>query len=80
MEQEILQKLQKLYNVTHIPVSLLDGQGNVLTNFPKVQYSAVNLFATAVVLDDFRAGISYSFKSYTEHRNGFNCSYRLRRA
>ena len=55
MEQEILQKLQRLYNVTHIPVSLLDGQGNVLTNFPKVQYSAVNLFATAVVLDDFRA-------------------------
>lgn len=55
MEQDIIHKMQLLYNVTHVPLSLLNDEGSVLATFPPVQHDAVNLLATSLVLTDFRA-------------------------
>lgn len=55
MKNAWIEKLQSLYHVTRVPLSLLDGDGNLIVSFPEIPYEAVNLFATAIVLDDFRA-------------------------
>ena len=55
MQNAWIEKLQSLYNVTRVPLSLLDGDGNLVASFPEIPYEAVNFFATAVVLADFRA-------------------------
>ena len=55
MKNAWIEKLQSLYHVTRVPLSLLDGDGNLVVSFPELPYEAVNLFATAIVLDDFRA-------------------------
>ena len=50
-----IEKLQSLYCVTRVPLSLLDGDGNLIVSFTEIPYEGVNFFDTAIVLDDIRA-------------------------
>lgn len=46
--------LERLYAVTHIPLSLLDAGGEILATFPSLNRQAVSLFCKKLVLEDFR--------------------------
>ena len=51
--QAILSDLETLYNVSHIPMTLLDHNGNILATWPQEMPRAVQPFANKMVIDDF---------------------------
>lgn len=55
MDTELIRKLQYLYSVTHIPLSLLNGDGEVVVTFPEVNSDIVNLYAKWIIIADFHA-------------------------
>lgn len=54
MDAELIGKLQNLYSITHIPLSLLDGSGRILATFPAMSFAVVDMGTTQMVLEDFR--------------------------
>ena len=52
--QAILSDLEMLYAINHIPMTLLDREGNFLTSFPKEMPKGVHPFAYKMVIEDFR--------------------------
>ena len=52
--QTILADLEMLYNVNHIPMILLDHNGNVLSTWPQEMPDGVHPFAYQMVIEDFR--------------------------
>jgi len=47
-------QLDRINSICHIPMTLLDGSGNVLAAWPGIQADGVAPFAYAVVIEDFR--------------------------
>lgn len=54
MDAEQIHILQSMYNITHIPLSLLDETGEILVSFPSLDFPAVRLLSRKMVLEDFR--------------------------
>ncbi len=55
MKNAWIEKLQSLYCVTRVPLSLLDGDGNLIVSFPEIPYEAVNFFCHRHRSGRFRA-------------------------
>ena len=51
---EIEKTLERLYSVTGIPLSLLDGCGNILFSWPQVDDETVTPLARLAAIEDFR--------------------------
>lgn len=51
---EIEKTLERLYSVTGIPLSLLDGRGTILCSWPQVDDETVKPFARLAAIEDFR--------------------------
>ena len=51
---EIEKTLERLYSVTGIPLSLLDGSGTILCSWPPVDDETVMPFARLAAIEDFR--------------------------
>ena len=54
-DAHLQRNLKLIYNVTRIPVSVLDGEGKVLFSFPELSFEATSNYSRAIVLADFRA-------------------------
>ena len=51
---EIEKTLERLYSVTGIPLSLLDGGGTILCSWPRVDEETVTPFARLAAIEDHR--------------------------
>lgn len=52
--QNTAHRLDQLYNISHIPMTLISGEGSILASWPKNQTEGVMSYAYKVVVDDFR--------------------------
>lgn len=52
--QTIHSDLEMLYNVCHVPMTLLDREGNILASWPQETPEGVLPFAYKIVIEDFR--------------------------
>ena len=52
--QTILSHLERLYHISHVPMTLLDAEGNILSNWPASFPDGVHPYAYSVILEDFR--------------------------
>lgn len=52
--QEIMSTLERLNNVTDIPLSLLDGSGRLLHTWPQMDQVTVMIPSSAAAIEDFR--------------------------